>query len=184
MKSDGRICSIEGCGRPWDACGLCAAHYQRLRQHGDVDATRPVVGRRAIPAAPPRATTPLGSPCREWQGSRTPQGYGTAYFGGRRWYVHRWVWTEILGPIPEGQEIMHLCDNPACFRLDHLRMGTHADNMRDMVAKGRRRNQYESIGDGSPCPWTMLLDIDDQPRLHCTLPSGHIGQPHQWESRT
>jgi hypothetical protein len=34
------------------------------------------------------------------------------------------------------------------------------------------------------CPWTMLLDTDDQPRLHCTLPSGHIGQPHQWESRT
>lgn len=32
---------------------------------------------------------------------------------------------------------MHLCDNPPCFRFDHLRLGTHAENLADMRAKGR-----------------------------------------------
>jgi hypothetical protein len=33
--------------------------------------------------------------------------------------------------------VLHDCDNPPCFRLDHLRLGTHAENMADMRAKGR-----------------------------------------------
>ena len=41
-------------------------------------------------------------------------------------YIHRWVWEQINGPIPEGMEI-----------LDHLLLGTHADNQRDMAAKHR-----------------------------------------------
>jgi HNH endonuclease len=47
------------------------------------------------------------------------------------------VWEQVNGPIPEGMVVMHLCDNPPCYRYDHLRLGTNADNMADMVAKGR-----------------------------------------------
>jgi hypothetical protein len=82
--------------------------------------------------------TVLDTPCREWQGTRTPKGYGQRYIPGRnKVYVHRWVWEQINGPIPPGKEIMHLCDNPPCFRYDHLKIGTHADNTRDMAEKGR-----------------------------------------------
>jgi DNA invertase Pin-like site-specific DNA recombinase len=51
--------------------------------------------------------------------------------------IHRWVWEQINGPIPKGMVIMHTCDNPPCFLYDHLRLGTQAENMADMRAKGR-----------------------------------------------
>lgn len=43
--------------------------------------------------------------------------------------VHRWVVEQIKGPIPEGMVIMHLCHNRACFRYDHLRVGTQSENL-------------------------------------------------------
>lgn len=87
---------------------------------------------------PTRPPTPLETPCREWQGAIMPGGYGAIRREGRVWRVHRWVWTLAFGPIPEGQILMHRCDNPPCFRLSHLQLGTHGDNSRDAYAKGRR----------------------------------------------
>lgn len=44
---------------------------------------------------------------------------------------------QVHGPIPEGMVVMHLCDNPPCYRYDHLRIGTTAENNADRDAKGR-----------------------------------------------
>jgi hypothetical protein len=43
-------------------------------------------------------------------------------------------WEAIKGKV-----VMHLCDNPPCYRLSHLRIGTQTDNCNDMWAKGRAR---------------------------------------------
>lgn len=52
--------------------------------------------------------------------------------------MHRWVMAQIHGwDAIEGLEVMHLCDTPACYRFDHLHLGTHDDNMSDMARKGR-----------------------------------------------
>jgi hypothetical protein len=81
--------------------------------------------------------TKLDTPCREWMGSRNDKGYGTLMKARKHVRVHRYVWEMAYGPIPDGMVIMHRCDNRACFRLDHLQLGTMADNSQDMAKKGR-----------------------------------------------
>ncbi len=88
-------------------------------------------------------TTLLDTPCREVQTGRTKGGYGRITIDGERVYLHRHVWEAVNGPLPEGVEVMHRCDNPPCFRYDHLVVGTHGDNLRDMFSKGRSKRQRE-----------------------------------------
>lgn len=78
--------------------------------------------------------TILETPCRFFMGPRDRDGYGIA---GKRGRLHRWVWEQVNGPIPPGMHVLHRCDNPPCFRLDHLFLGTTLDNNRDRAAKGR-----------------------------------------------
>lgn len=51
--------------------------------------------------------------------------------------VYRFAYMLICGPIPAGLQILHSCDNPLCINPKHLFSGTQADNMQDMVRKGR-----------------------------------------------
>lgn len=76
-------------------------------------------------------------PCREYQGPRLPAGYGHPTIDGEQVLLHRWISEQIDGPLPPGVQVLHHCDNPPCFVYEHLFRGTHGDNMRDKVAKGR-----------------------------------------------
>ena len=77
--------------------------------------------------------------CWPWTGCRQPKGYGHFYPAWRvNLYAHRVAWEIANGaPVPAGQHVMHSCDNPSCCNPAHLSVGTHSDNMRDMVSKGR-----------------------------------------------
>lgn len=76
--------------------------------------------------------------CRIWVGTTNRDGYGRRFADGRMQLVHRLAWIEAHGPIPpETPFVLHHCDNPACYEVQHLFLGTHQDNMDDMVAKGR-----------------------------------------------
>ena len=75
--------------------------------------------------------------CWDWQGRLDDGGYGSMTLRGSTILVHRIAWIIDNGEIPKGMNILHKCDNPKCVNPDHLFLGTHFDNMRDMAAKGR-----------------------------------------------
>lgn len=83
--------------------------------------------------------------CWLWLGPRT-RGYGAlavplgSHGASRRSNhiaAHRFSFLLHVGPIPDGLFILHRCDVKTCVNPTHLWPGTHADNMRDMAAKGR-----------------------------------------------
>jgi len=79
--------------------------------------------------------------CLEWQ----PRGDRLIY-GRKRYTPYRVAYELTYGPIPKGEgyhgtSVCHTCDNRRCVRPDHLFLGSHQDNMRDMRAKGRAAGQ-------------------------------------------
>lgn len=80
--------------------------------------------------------------CCLWQASVDRKGYGqiAGYLADGRKTMRKahHIALEIAGtPVPPGLCGLHRCDTPLCIREDHLFIGTHADNTRDMIAKGR-----------------------------------------------
>ena len=77
------------------------------------------------------------SGCQLWLGGVANRRYGTLKINRQHQRAHRVAWEMANGPIPKGLVVCHRCDNTFCINPAHLIIGTQADNMADMVAKGR-----------------------------------------------
>ena len=85
--------------------------------------------------------------CWVWMGWRNAQGYGRFEIDGKSYYAHRAIYLlanlgsiELNAPPVNGYGFLrHTCDNPPCCNPFHLLVGSHADNMKDKVARGRSR---------------------------------------------
>lgn len=75
--------------------------------------------------------------CWLWTGAVNNHGYGQVNVNGVRRYVHRLMFAEHKGEIPEGAHLLHSCDTPNCCNPAHLAVGAAKDNLRDMANKGR-----------------------------------------------
>lgn len=83
---------------------------------------------------------PYDRGCWLWIGCQNSRGYGRIGRGTREnstMLATRLSWILHRGPIPEGLDVCHHCDCPACVRIEHLFLGSAADNAADMIRKGR-----------------------------------------------
>lgn len=77
-----------------------------------------------------------GKDCWPWMGA-TVLGYGRFNLNRKSAVASRVAWELTHGAVAPELEVCHSCDNPACCRPSHLFLGTHDDNMKDALRKGR-----------------------------------------------
>jgi hypothetical protein len=117
--------------------------------------------------------------CRLWQGAVDRDGYGVLndspkFEGGkiyphRKKRAHRWVWEMANGPIPPGMVVRHKCDNRLCFKLNHLELGTVAENNADAAKRGHagpvlsfKPSELEMIVELKELGWTYERIRDER----------------------
>lgn len=135
-----RTCSVDGCGKKHKAKGYCIAHYLRFKRYGDPTKVG-MKNRRGIPM-PKRFWSYVekgkSNECWQWTGTPMNNGYGRIKVDGKMVAAHRYAYELEHGPIPSGLQVLHNCYNKLCVNPSHLRIGTHADNMRDWDHTGDR----------------------------------------------
>lgn len=136
-----RRCAVTGCAREYRGRGLCEMHLSRKERTGvvgPVDAYEHATMEERHAALVSQAGP---NECWPWLARKNNNGYGV--FGvkvGERWqnrYAHRVAYEIRFGQLPAGVVLRHSCDNPPCCNPAHLVPGTQADNMQDMVRRGR-----------------------------------------------
>lgn len=120
-------CSIPECANPVDSRGWCKPHYDRWYYHGDPLATKSAI--RRSPSERFWAKVEKTQGCWLWTGYRAHAGHGRFSLGHRVPVpAHRFAYEELVGPIPAGMELDHLCRNPPCVRPSHLEPVSRAVN--------------------------------------------------------
>jgi hypothetical protein len=89
--------------------------------------------------------------CWEWTSGKDAKGYGKfrAASKDNKVGAHDFAWENLVGPVPEGLELDHLCRNTACVNPDHLEPVTHSENMKRGALPHIRRAQARKI---THCP--------------------------------
>lgn len=116
---------------------------------------------------------PIGSP-----------GYVQVNYRGKRYQLHRLVYTLLVGPIPDGHVVAHRCDNPPCFNPEHLFACTEKENMQDAGQKKRWPRQYrETCINGHPRTPENAVRHGAEQKLQCRVCIQERGK-RRWREQT
>lgn len=120
-------CAVDGCDREHMARGWCFPHWKKWRRYGD-----PLVG---APAEDERfwSRVEKTDSCWNWTGSCFATGYASFWIPRRRVVAHRYAYELLIGPIPEGLQLDHMCHNRKCVNPDHLRPVTAKQNRENLL---------------------------------------------------
>lgn len=125
---------------------MCHAHYERWRYHqGRQPSARPIARRKVNDSDWLKfcqLTAMTGDGCWLWSGNVNPDGYGRVAWRradgvSRTGFAHRFAYERLVGPVPDGLVLDHLCRNTVCVRPDHLEPVTDSENSRRANAARR-----------------------------------------------
>lgn len=117
-----RSCSAEGCLNKHLARGLCSNHYQKLARDTKLE---PITREERFWSKVNKTNT-----CWLWTASKYDSGYGAFGLGWRDvGYAHRVAYEWLVGPIPEGFVVDHICHVRHCVNPEHLRLATPKQNV-------------------------------------------------------
>lgn len=114
--------------------------------------------------------------CRVWPDATNDKGYGRVTINYEEWAVHVLVWTHHNGRPPHGLYVCHTCDIPTCAEITHLWLGTHQENMDDMVRKGRQRSSFGQRNGASALSDERVQRLRDIHRLRPQLSGGQLAE--------
>ena len=119
-------CIIPSCSKPVHGRTWCDAHYRRWKRTGSPMGHSTDWYAAADVRFWNRVLKTAG--CWEWQGNRRISGYGRLQVEGRETQAHRFAYELLIGPIPDGLDIDHLCRNRGCVNPAHMEPVTPTEN--------------------------------------------------------
>lgn len=100
------------------------------------------------------------SDCIEWQGAVSSTGYGHRNVKGKTKKIHRLAMEKHLGRELHPTELVcHRCDNPLCYNINHLFLGTDRTNMEDKVKKGRQHRPCGELNGAASLTENQVKEI-------------------------